>query len=384
MKILFVYGTRPEAIKMAPIVARLRTTADLQPIVCVTGQHREMLDQVNALFDIVPDSDLDVIRPRQSLTHVTTAVLSGMESVLQEAAPAALVVQGDTSTTFTAALAATYAQVPVVHVEAGLRTGHLYNPFPEEVNRRLTTHVTSLHLAPTATSKQNLLREGVDPSTVVVTGNSVIDAMYATLAKARPIISPALQRVVASERPWILVTAHRRESWGTPMQNIAAALRALAQANPEVQILFPIHRNPVVRQDILPFVEDLQNVIVTEPLDYTDFVRAMQTCYLVLTDSGGVQEEAPALGKPVLVLRDNTERPEAVEAGTVALVGTATAAIVTKAQQLITSAEAYGRMANAVNPYGDGQAARRTELAIRHFLSAAAPPADEFVPPIVG
>ncbi|WP_369814233.1 non-hydrolyzing UDP-N-acetylglucosamine 2-epimerase [Marmoricola sp. Leaf446] len=361
-----VYGTRPEAIKMAPVVVSLDRSEHLEPVVAVTGQHREMLDQVNGLFEIVPAHDLDVIRPRQELHQVTQRVLDGMTRVLREDRPDAVVVQGDTTTTMVAALAAFYEQVPVVHLEAGLRTDDRYNPFPEEVNRRLTSQLASLHLAPTPVSRDNLLRDGVPEQDVVVTGNTVIDALLDVVARRLPLENPALQ--VLDGGPAVLVTSHRRESWGEPMARTARAIARLAHDFPGVRFVLPAHLNPRVREVLLPPLRGLANVTVTEPLSYSDFARAMDASSLMLTDSGGVQEEAPSLGKPVLVLRDTTERPEAVTAGTVKLVGTDEDLIVEETSRLLTDASAYDEMSRVVNPYGDGRAAERTRAAIEAFF----------------
>ena len=368
---------------MAPIVRALAHDDVLSPVVCVTGQHREMLDQVNALFGIAPDYDLDVIRPRQSLTHITTAVLQGAAEVIAKVAPRAVVVQGDTTSTYAAAMAAFYAQVPVVHVEAGLRTQDRYSPFPEEINRRLTTQLAALHLAPTTTSLDNLLREGIDRSSVVVTGNTVIDALHLALASDHQAPAADVTALLATERRIVLVTAHRRESWGAPLREIAQAVRQISEDHPDVLVVFPMHRNPVVREAVVPVLEGRQNVVLLDPLDYYDFTRLMSRAHVVLSDSGGVQEEAPALGIPVLVLRDNTERPEAVQAGTAALVGSSRTRIVESVRHLLTDAGHYARMSTAVNPYGDGQAAPRTVQALRHLLLGEARPSEFSVRPAV-
>ena len=360
--VMVVYGTRPEAIKLAPVVGALRRSPQVRVVVAVTGQHRAMLDQVNDLFGITPDLDLDVIRPRQQLHEITQRVLGGLTDALRQLRPDAVVVQGDTTTAFVAGLAAFYEQVPVVHVEAGLRTGHRYDPFPEEMNRRLTAQLTSLHLAPTPVSRDNLLREGIAPDTVVVTGNTVIDALLEIVARRLPPENPALE--VLDGTPAVLVTTHRRESWGEPMARTAAAVARLAKEHPDVRFVLPAHLNPVVREVLLPPLEGMDNVTVTEPLSYADFARAMDASLVMLTDSGGVQEEAPSLGKPVLVLRETTERPEAVDAGTVRLVGTDEDLIVEEVSTLLTDPAAYAAMAHAVNPYGDGRAAGRVRAAI--------------------
>lgn len=368
--VMVVYGTRPEAIKVAPVISALAASPVVDVTAVVTGQHRAMLDQVNDLFGIVPEVDLDVMRDGQTLPELTGRVMAGVTDAIARLRPQAVVVQGDTTTSFVAGLAAFYQQVPVVHVEAGLRTGNRYDPFPEEVNRCLTTQLTSLHLAPTPTSRTNLLREGVDPTTVVVTGNTVIDALLDVVAREVPLEDPAVD--VLAGAPSVLITSHRRESWGAPMARTAAAVARLAKEFPDVSFLLPAHLNPVVREVLLPPLQGMDNVTITEPLSYADFARAMDLCSLVLTDSGGVQEEAPSLGKPVLVLRDTTERPEAVDAGTVRLVGTDEELIVAEVSTLLTDPAAYDEMAHAVNPYGDGRAAPRIRGAIEQLLGVGA------------
>lgn len=369
-RVMVIYGTRPEAIKLAPVVIELQRSATLEVTVAVTGQHRAMLDQVNGLFGIVPDLDLDVIQPRQELYQVTQRILDGLTGPIRETAPDMIVVQGDTTTTYVAALAAFYEKVPVAHVEAGLRTHDRYNPFPEELNRRLTSQLTSLHLAPTAGSRANLLADGIDETDVVVTGNTVIDALLDVVSRELPLQDPALE--VLDGGPSVLVTTHRRESWGEPMARTANAVARLAKEFPEVRFLLPAHLNPVVREVILPTLEGMENVTVTDPLSYSDFAYAMDRCSIMLTDSGGVQEEAPSLGKPVLVLRENTERPEAVTAGTVRLVGTDEDRIVREVSTLLTDPAAYDAMARAVNPYGDGHASPRIRGAVEQFLGSGA------------
>lgn len=367
-ELLFVYGTRPEAIKMAPLVQAVRGRAELRPTVLVTGQHRAMLDQVNAVFGIEPEADLNIFSHGQTLEDVTAKTLVGLGPRLVTARPAAVVVQGDTTTCFAAALAAFYHQIPVIHLEAGLRTEHRYDPFPEEINRRLVTTLTSLHLAPTPTARANLLTAGVAPGDIVVTGNTVIDAL----------LSVVHGRVPTSRQRTVLITSHRRESWGEPMRRAASAIARLAAAFGDVRFLFPIHLNPVVRAAFGPTLEAHRNVELVEPMDYRAFAFAMHDATLVLTDSGGVQEEAPSLGKPVLVMRDTTERPEAVTAGTVRLVGTDEDRIVAEVSALLTDAAAYAEMARATNPYGDGRAAQRSVQAIEHFFGLAERP-DDFV-----
>ena len=362
---------------MAPIVSELRSSSLFEPIVVVTGQHREMLDQVNGLFGIEPDLDLDIFAAGQGLTGLTTKALAGVGEAIRELGPDAVLVQGDTTTTFASALAAFYEQVPVVHVEAGLRTSDRYSPFPEEINRRLTTGLASLHLAPTERNRAALLAENVPPESIAVTGNTVIDALLQVQAKQLPYTDPELAELAARASDVtgpgnriLLVTTHRRESWGEPMRNAMAAVARVAAAHPDLAVVLPMHRNPVVRDVVESELGTLDNVLLTEPLAYGEFARLMSDSSIVLTDSGGVQEEAPSLGKPVLVLRDNTERPEATAAGTVRLVGTDGAAVHSALTELLDDPAAYARMSNAVNPYGDGKAAARSVAAIADYFSA--------------
>jgi len=377
---MIVYGTRPEAIKLAPVVTALQRSPHLDAIVAVTGQHREMLDQVNTLFDIVPKHDLDIIKPRQQLHEITMRALAGLTDVIRAERPDAVVVQGDTTTSFVAALAAFYEQIPVIHVEAGLRTSDRYNPFPEEINRRLTSQLTSVHLAPTSTSRSNLCAEGISSNSIFVTGNTVIDALLDVVSRKLPRENPALDVLDAARgRQIVLITSHRRESWGEPMARTAQALARLAKAFPDVLFLLPAHLNPTVREVLLPPIQGFENVTVTEPLSYGDFALAMNASSIMLTDSGGVQEEAPSLGKPVLVLRDTTERPEAVVAGTVRLVGTDEDLVVDSVSELLTDEAAYRSMAHAVNPYGDGLASGRIVQAIENFFGISDRP-DDFRP----
>ncbi|MBV9195373.1 MAG: UDP-N-acetylglucosamine 2-epimerase (non-hydrolyzing) [Solirubrobacterales bacterium] len=376
-RIMVVYGTRPEAVKVAPLIRALDDSPLFTPLVAVTAQHRSMLDQVNEVFGITPHYDLDIHEPGQTLTDITTRALTGVRRLLADQAPDAVVVQGDTTTVFAAALAAFYEKIPVFHLEAGLRTGDVYAPYPEEINRRLATRLAALHLAPTATSRANLLAENVDPSSVVVTGNTVIDALLWAVACRLDYGDPALAALDAAPGPVLLVTAHRRESWGAPLRAVGRALARIARSHPDLRIVFPIHRNPLVRDAVLPAIGRLANVTVTEPLPYGGFSRLMNRATVILTDSGGVQEEGPSLGKPVLVMRETTERPEAVHAGTVRLVGTDEDLIAAMVGRLLTDADAYAAMANAVNPYGDGLAAQRSVAAIAHYFGEG-PAAEEF------
>ncbi|SER73550.1 UDP-N-acetylglucosamine 2-epimerase (non-hydrolysing) [Pedococcus cremeus] len=367
-KVMAIYGTRPEAIKMAPLIGALAEHSSLTPVVTVTGQHREMLDQVNSLFGIVPDYDLDLMSPGATLTQITSRTLSATSELLERAKPDCVVVQGDTTSAFTAALGAFYHQIPVVHLEAGLRTGNIYSPFPEEVNRRLTAPIAALHLAPTATSKANLEAEGIASRSIAVTGNTVIDALQSTTQREVAFSDSVVEDVIGSGRRLLLVTSHRRESWGDKMAGAMEAVRDVAVKHPELLVLLPMHRNRIVREVIEPVLGDLENVRLTEPLSYHEFAHVLNAAHLVLTDSGGVQEEAPSLGKPVLVMRDTTERPEAVAAGTVKLVGTDRATISEHCLRLLEDQAAYAEMANAVNPYGDGRAAERSVAAIGEML----------------
>lgn len=367
-KVMCVFGTRPEAIKMAPVVKAIEQNENLQSIVTVTAQHREMLDQVLQLFQIIPDYDLNLMKQGQTLTDITAGVLRGLEDILKKEQPDLVLVHGDTTTTFAAALAAFYQQIPVGHVEAGLRSGNMYSPYPEEANRKLTGVMTSLHFSPTPEARQNLLRENADDSKIFVTGNTVIDALLATVKDHHQFADADLQALLDSPGKKVLITAHRRENQGEPMAHIFQAVRRLHETLPEVQFIFPIHKNPRVRELAARILGELARVHIIEPLDYEPFANAMSRVDLIMTDSGGLQEEAPALGKPVLVLRDTTERPEAVTAGTVELVGTDEDLIYNTALTLLTDAEAYAKMANAVNPYGDGKACGRITAAIEYYF----------------
>lgn len=363
-----IYGTRPEAIKMAPIIAALQKSGTLSCVVTVTGQHRAMLDQVNELFDIRPDHDLNILQQRQTLSSIMTRTITGLDELFSVSRPDAVVVQGDTTTSTAAAFAAFYHGIPVVHVEAGLRSGNLFSPFPEEGNRKVTSQIASLHLAPTSVSRANLRAENIPDGDIVVTGNTVIDALLETVAKNIPFTDPALEEVAASGKKVLLVTTHRRENQGEAMQGVGRALARIANSEPDLAIVLPIHKNPVVREAVLPQIGGRTNILVTEPLSYGEFTRLLSVSSVVLTDSGGVQEEAPSLGKPVLVMRDNTERPEAVTAGTVRLIGTDEERIVHEVSRLLNDQEYYSSMANAINPYGDGHAAARTVAAIESLL----------------
>jgi len=367
LRILVVFGTRPEAIKMAPVVAALRArTGKFSCVVCVTAQHREMLDPVLGLFSIAPDHDLNLMRPGQGLDDLTAAVLREVSTVLEMERPDLVLVHGDTTTTMAATLAAYYARIPVGHVEAGLRTGNKYAPFPEEINRRVTTAIADLHFAPTATSRENLLAEGVAPEAIVVTGNTVIDALLSVADRLR--CDPALAKRMEAEFPFldpsrklVLVTGHRRENFGEGFENICRALAEIASLRPGAEILYPVHLNPNVQEPVRRILGEgrLGNVHLIRPVNYLPFVYLMSRCHFIITDSGGIQEEAPSLGKPVLVMREVTERPEAVAAGTVRLVGTDREKIVAETLRLLDDPDAYRSMSTANNPYGDGMAAGR-------------------------
>lgn len=361
--ILCVIGTRPEAIKMAPVILALKKEPWVNVRVLATAQHRHMLDQVNGFFGIDPDIDLNIMRPSQALTTLTARLLLELDDVLQAEQPDAVLVQGDTTTVMTVALACFYHRIPIGHVEAGLRTWDMQNPFPEEANRVIAGKLARWHFAPTDGSRQNLLREGVPDSEIIVTGNTVIDALLMTAAQDLGLatLSDSAQRLV-------LVTSHRRGNFGEPLRNICRALRTLAENNPKVQFLYPVHPNPNVKEVVYTFLAGLPNFTLCEPLDYAPFIAAMKRSYIILTDSGGVQEEAPALGKPVLVLREETERPEAVEQGVVKLVGANYERIVEEAQRLLDDEAVYQSMAQGISPYGDGRAAQRIVKTLQtHF-----------------
>lgn len=373
-KIMLVFGTRPEAIKMAPLVkAFQQDTAHFETRVCVTAQHRQMLDQVLDVFRITPDYDLDIMAPDQDLYDITSKVLLGLRGVFKAWCPDVVLVHGDTTTSLAASLAAFYRQIPVGHVEAGLRTYNLLSPWPEEMNRQLTDRICNWYFAPTGQSRRNLLQEGVEEGKIVVTGNTVIDAllMAVDLIGSRPGERQRLhdelraKGYAVGERPYILITGHRRENFGEGFRQICRALKELSALHPETDFVYPVHLNPHVQQPVHEWLQGLENVFLIPPLDYLPFVFAMQHATLLLTDSGGVQEEAPSLGKPVLVMRDTTERPEAVEAGTVKLVGARADAIVANVSRLLSDRALYDRMAQAHNPYGDGKACQRILAALR-------------------
>lgn len=371
MKVLTVFGTRPEAIKMAPLVHALAKDPHFEAKVCVTAQHREMLDQVLKLFSIAPEYDLNIMQPGQGLTEITCRILEGLKPVLESFKPDVVLVHGDTTTTMAASLAAFYQRIPVGHVEAGLRTGDLSSPWPEEGNRTLTGHLATYHFAPTETSRQNLLRENIADNRITVTGNTVIDALF--WVRDRVLSDEALHNELTQRYPFlangkkmILVTGHRRESFGRGFEQICHALAEIAANNPDVQIVYPVHLNPNVSEPVKRILGHVENVILIEPQDYLPFVWLMNRAWLILTDSGGIQEEAPSLGKPVLVMREMTERPEAVSAGTVCLVGTDSQRIVNEVTRLLQDESAYQAMSRAHNPYGDGHACHRILSALKN------------------
>lgn len=378
-KVLTIFGTRPEAIKMAPLVKELaKYRGELDSTVCVTAQHREMLDQVLNLFDIAPDYDLNIMQDRQSLTDIAVRALQGLDRVMAEVKPDLVLVHGDTSTTFFGSLAAFYHQARVGHVEAGLRTFDKFFPFPEEINRRLTGALSDLHFAPTGTAKENLLREGVAPETIFVTGNTVIDALKTTVRSDYRFQNGQLNDIDFARGKTIVVEVHRRENFGEPMERVMKALRAIVEENEEVRMVFPVHKNPAVREVAYRHLAGLPRVALLEPLETDDFHNLMAKGYFLISDSGGVQEEAPALGVPVLLTREVTERPEAVQAGTVKLVGTDFDRIVQEANRLLRDIKAHEAMAKAQNPYGDGRASERIVTAIRHYFGLTTEKPQEF------
>lgn len=375
IRLMVVFGTRPECIKLAPVIKALMGCSDFEVVITVTAQHREMLDQFLSFFGLHPNYDLNIMQRGQTLTEITCRALDGLDDVLRKEHIDMLMVQGDTTTAFAAALAAYYHRVPSAHVEAGLRTYDKMQPFPEEINRRLIGAVADLHFAPTARAKQNLLREGVDPERIFVTGNTVVDALLECLERLPPVCSDSSQRI-------LLVTAHRRENWGEPLKRICRALSRVLERFNDVRIIFPMHRNPIVREIVTGCLGSHERAELIEPPDYFDFVQLMRLAHIIVTDSGGVQEEAPTLGKPVLVLREVTERPEAVEAGVARLVGTDESAIVSELCRLLSDEDAYRQMAHSVNPYGDGKASQRIVHGLRYFFGLCDEPPEEFKAPL--
>jgi UDP-N-acetylglucosamine 2-epimerase (non-hydrolysing) len=369
LRVMPIFGTRPEAVKMAPLINLLKSQPrDFDVQVCVTAQQRQILDQVLEVFSITPDFDLDIMQQGQTLTQITTRALNGLEQVLADAKPDIVLAQGDTTTVLAAAMAASYQKIAFGHVEAGLRSGDKFDPFPEELNRRLTGQITDLHFAPTSRAKENLLREGIAPGSIFLAGNTVIDALFQK--------SDGLTRHQTPGQRTLLVTTHRRENWGEPLEQIALALRDIVEAFPDTKLVHCMHPNPIVRETLQKVLGGMDRVELREPPAYIEFVELMRSAHLVLTDSGGVQEEAPALGLPVLVLRRTTERPEGVDAGTAKLVGTDRAEIVREASRLLGSAQAYDEMSRAANPYGDGKSSERIAQALKFWCGRAERPAD--------
>lgn len=376
-KVITIFGTRPEAIKMAPLVKELEKREEIESKVCVTAQHREMLDQVLELFDITPDFDLNIMKTKQTLTGITNKVLEGLEDVFETEKPDMVLVHGDTTTTFAGALAAFYQQIKVGHVEAGLRTFNKYFPFPEEMNRKLTGSLTDLHFAPTKGSKENLLREGIKEDDIYITGNTVIDAMMHTVKSDYVFENDELNKIDFTKKV-IMITAHRRENWGQGIENICDALNKIVEQNKDVELVYLVHLNPVVKDVVFKKLGGKDRIHLLSPLDTKETHNLMNKSFMVMTDSGGLQEEAPHLGKPVLVLRDVTERPEAVEAGTVKLVGTDMQKIVNEANELINNLESYNKMSKAINPYGDGIASSRIADAILKYFNLNSKEVEEF------
>jgi UDP-N-acetylglucosamine 2-epimerase (non-hydrolysing) len=369
-KIALIVGTRPEVIKMAPVAMAVRRAAGMRPLLVLTAQHREMSDDVLEVFRLRPDYDLDIMKPNQSLFEVTAGLVRKLEAVLSEERPDIVLVQGDTTSTFIGALCSYYLRIPVGHVEAGLRTYRKYSPFPEELNRKLTTDLSDLHFAPTGPAKEALLKEGIPARSIHVVGNPVIDALLYVAGQDYPFKTTALARIDFAGKRVIAVTAHRRESWGKPFEGMMRALRHIARKHRDVVIVFPVHPNPNVREPVGRILKGHERIVLVDPLDYREFVKLLKSCHFIITDSGGIQEEAPSLGKPVLLMREVTERPEAVKAGAVKVVGTDTRRIVDEAERLLASRAAYARMVVKRNPYGDGKAAGRMVEAVRRYLDS--------------
>ncbi len=380
IKVLSIFGTRPEAIKMAPLVKALEKHESFDSYVCVTAQHRDMLDQVLEIFEITPDFDLDIMKNRQTLTDITVNALKGLEEVIRENAPDIILVHGDTTTTFVGSLAAFYNQVKVGHVEAGLRTFNKYFPYPEELNRKLTGAIADVHFSPTSNSKGNLLREGVDESAIFVTGNTAIDALKTTVNKNFKFRTEVLNKIDFKKRRVLMVTAHRRENLGEPLENICKALKHIVEKYKDVEIVYAVHKNPAVRETAFKILGNMDRVHLLDPLDADEMHNLMAKSYLILTDSGGLQEEAPSLGKPVLVLRRETERPEAIEFGTLKLVGVDQQDIINMTEQLLEDQGEYNKMANAVNPYGDGEASERIIESLLYYFKEKKERPEEFRP----
>ena len=378
IKVMAVFGTRPEAIKMCPLVLELQKYENITPIVCVTAQHREMLDQVLDIFGVKPDYDLDIMKTRQTLNGITTRVLEGMEDVLRKEKPDIVLVHGDTSTSFVAALASFYEQIKVGHVEAGLRTYDIYSPFPEEMNRQLTGRIANLHFSPTQRNYDNLIKENIDSEKIYITGNTVIDALKTTVKDNYEFQSECLRSLDFEDKRVIVVTAHRRENLGKPLEDICNAISEIVDEYPDTEVVYPVHLNPAVRETVWSILGDKDRVHLIDPLDVMELHNAISRSFMVMTDSGGIQEEAPALAKPVLVLRKETERPEAVAAGTVKIAGVDKEVIKTLAKELLDNQDEYNKMAHAANPYGDGEASRRICEAILYEFGLKTERPDEF------
>ncbi|HZJ77101.1 MAG TPA: UDP-N-acetylglucosamine 2-epimerase (non-hydrolyzing), partial [Oscillospiraceae bacterium] len=370
LKVLTVFGTRPEAIKMAPLIKKMEEYEQIESMVCITAQHREMLDTVIELFKINPDYDLNIMRHEQSITDITVRVLKGIEDILTREKPDIILVHGDTSTTFVGALAAFYQKIKVGHVEAGLRSGNMYSPYPEEMNRILTTNLASIHFAPTRGNYNNLIKEGIKPEKIFITGNTVIDALLSVVKNDYTFENDILNKMDYKNKKVIIMTCHRRENWGKPMENAFMAVREIVKENENVEIVFPVHLNPYIHKLAKRIMGKQDNIHLIEPLEYEEFANLLNKAYLVLTDSGGIQEEAPALGKPVLVIREETERPEAVKAGTVKVIGTEKENIKKETGVLLNDLNEYNAMANSINPYGDGTASEKIVNFLLSYIAA--------------
>ncbi len=377
IKVMSVFGTRPEANKMCPLIKELESRKEIESIVCVTAQHREMLDQMLDAFDVKPQYDLDIMEKKQTLSTITSKALLGLEKVFNEAKPDIVLVHGDTTTTFSAALAAFYNHIPIGHVEAGLRSFDMQSPYPEEANRRLVGVLADIHFSPTENNAENLRREN-NTAPVFITGNTAIDALKLTVKSDYEFENEALRKLDFEDRKVIAITAHRRENYGEPMENIMSAFKYIAENHPEVQLVYPVHLSPYVQETAHRYLDGLSNVLLTEPIGVSDMHNLLARSYIVMTDSGGLQEEAPALGKPVLVLRRETERPEAVKAGTVRVIGTERQTIIDEAEELLKGTERYNSMAHAVNPYGDGFASRRIVDDLLYYFGLRGNPAEDF------
>ncbi|MFH0989506.1 MAG: UDP-N-acetylglucosamine 2-epimerase (non-hydrolyzing) [bacterium] len=380
-KIAVIFGTRPDTIKLAPVILELqKSSKQFKVLTIATAQHRQMLDQVLSVFHITPDYDLNIMQAKQSLASIVHNTIKALDAILEQERPDLVLVQGDTTTTFVGSLAAFYRKIPVGHVEAGLRTYDKFNPFPEEINRRLTGTLTDLHFAPTQTSKRALLKENIHPKSIFVTGNTVIDALKMTVTRRHTFSLPVLTTILAQKKRIILVTLHRRENWGEPMKSACRAIRAISEQHQDINIIFPVHLNPIVQEVVHATLGNLDNVYLVAPLEYPDFVNVIARSFLIITDSGGVQEEGPHFGIPILVIRKVTERPEAVEYGTVKLVGTGEKKLLSAAERLITNTHEYRKMASAINPYGDGLSSKRIVQIIKYSLGISRTKIKEFVP----